>query len=153
MVQKYLHHIRLTNWKSEPKYAFYRTINPSLTSKKFLNNGERLGNTMISQLQSHRSFLRNSKSICAKNNYNCANCDILEDEKHFLLHCPLYAVSRAKMLSFMVKLDFSKKDMIVQFLLGGSNYDDKTLVQIEATIQQLCISTDRVSYICRRQDK
>ena len=72
-----------------------KKINSDLTSRKFLNVGCRLGNTMTSQLRSYRSFLINSKSIYNKKNCNCENCNTLEDETHYLLHCPLYAVKNA----------------------------------------------------------
>ena len=153
LVKKYIHHIRLTNWKNEPKYAFYRTINPELTSRTFLNVGSKLGNTMISQMKSHRSFKINSKSIYDKKQCICVNCGTLYDEKHFLLHCPLYAVNRIIMLSKLCKLGFRKSDISVSFLLCESDCDDELLMKIEIITQNFCISTGRVSHLCRRHEK
>lgn len=110
---------------------------------------------MTSQFMSHRSFLRNSKSIYAKNKNNskCVKCDTLDDEKHFLLHCPLYVVNRSVMLSSLIKLCFCKRDMTVRLLLNEGNCDDDMLERIETITQQFCVSSGRISFVCHRQDK
>ncbi|MCG7879037.1 MAG: endonuclease/exonuclease/phosphatase family protein [Candidatus Thiodiazotropha taylori] len=119
------------------KHHLNENINPP---PRFYNEGKRLGQILHSRLRTKCSSL--NEHLFSKNivpNASCS-CGLIEDTKHFLLHCPLYHNIRNVMLRSVSQ--FSQPSLNV-LLYGDPNLNHHENVQIFLSVHNYILKTKR----------
>jgi hypothetical protein len=121
-IRKRLHEREQIRWRSQclirPKLRTYSIVKKELRSEPYLGIDDRRGVPEYAKLRGGNSRLRIEQGRYRKEKLGervCVFCDrnVLEDEYHFILDCPLYNAQREEMWSGFEKASHSNRSMYV----------------------------------------